>query len=239
MKVLGIIPARYKSSRFPGKPLELIAGKPLVQRVYERASKCRDLDSLCVATEDERIESFCRTLGIPVVMTSDRHPTGTDRLAEVARRVKADLYVNIQGDEPLIDPGSITAAIKGLLKSKPRTVTCLMKKISAPDEIQSVNVPKVVVNDQNKVVFFSRLPIPFAKGKVPSVHYKQVCVYAFTRNTLATFARLPQSRNERVEEIELLRLTDNGVPIQMVEVKRESIAVDVPGDIRRVEALLR
>jgi 3-deoxy-manno-octulosonate cytidylyltransferase (CMP-KDO synthetase) len=234
MKIIGVIPARYKSSRFPGKPLVDILGKPLVQRVYDRAVQSRLLNDVVVATEDERIERFCPSQGIKTVMTSDRHPTGTDRMSEVAGKIRADIYVNIQGDEPLISPDSINAVVKGFRNFRTSTAACLMKRLSDPAELININVPKVVVNDNGEAVFFSRLPIPFPKGGGAVAHYKQVCVYAFSRNTLRTFSALPQSRNELVEEIELLRLIDNRVPLKMIEVYKDNIAVDVPGDVQRV-----
>jgi 3-deoxy-manno-octulosonate cytidylyltransferase (CMP-KDO synthetase) len=239
MKIVGVIPARYKSSRFPGKPLVDILGKPLVQRVYERAVKSRLLHEIHVATEDRRIESFCRSKGMKVVLTSDEHPTGTDRIAEVARRVRADIYVNIQGDEPLISPLSIDAAIKGVRVYKPATATCLMKRITDPAELINTNVPKVVVNDEGEAVFFSRLPIPFPKGGGRADHFKQVCVYAFYRKALLQFSGFRQTRNELVEEIELLRMIDNRIPLKMIEVFRDNIAVDVPGDVKRVVQALK
>jgi 3-deoxy-manno-octulosonate cytidylyltransferase (CMP-KDO synthetase) len=234
MKTVGVIPARYKSSRFPGKPLVDILGKPLIQRVYERAIQSRLLGSVYVATEDHRIETFCRGRGMKVVMTSDRHPTGTDRVAEVAKSVRADVYVNIQGDEPLISPASIDAAVRGLAGYGPGTATCLMKRIADPSELINTNVPKVVFNDDGEAVFFSRLPIPYPKGAGAAAHYKQVCVYAFSKRNLLKFGALPQTRNELVEEIELLRLIDNRIPLKMVEVFKDNIAVDGPADVKRV-----
>lgn len=234
MRIIGVIPARYKSSRFPGKPLVDILGKPMIQRVYDSAIKSRLLSEVCVATEDERIGNFCRGKGIKVVMTSDKHPTGTDRVAEVAGRIPGEVYVNIQGDEPLISRDSIDVAIRGLLAFRPKTASCLMKRITDTAELINTNVPKVVTNDAGEAVFFSRLPIPYPKGDGTADHFKQVCVYAYSKSSLLKFARLPQSRSELAEEIEFLRFIDNHIPVKMVEVFTESIAVDIPADVGRV-----
>ena len=181
MKIIGIIPARYKSSRFPGKPLVDILGKPMIQHVYERAAQSRLLNELMVATDDQRIYDACEERRMGVVMTSDRHPTGTDRVAEVAERTEGDVYVNIQGDEPMISPASIDTAVRGLLDAHPQTVTCLMKRIERSAELLDTTVPKVVVNDNLEAVFFSRQAIPYPKkGGADVDYYKQVCVYAFT-----------------------------------------------------------
>jgi 3-deoxy-manno-octulosonate cytidylyltransferase (CMP-KDO synthetase) len=239
MKIIGIIPARYQSSRFPGKPLVDILGKPMIQHVYDRASQSKLLSTVYIATDDRRIRDVCEKNNMKVVMTSDKHPTGTDRVAEAAEKIDGDIFVNIQGDEPMISPNSIDAAIKGLQDSSPQTVTCLMKKIETTTDLLDTTVPKVVSNDHSFAVFFSRQPIPYPKGSSDVDYYKQVCVYAFTKDALIKFKSLAQSRNELIEEIELLRFIENGIPIKMIEVFEETIAVDVPNDVIKVCNRLR
>ena len=239
-KIIGVIPARYKSSRFPGKPLVDILGKPMIQHVYERAVQSKLLSEVFVATDDQRIHDACKERQMSVVITSDKHPTGTDRVAEVAEKIEGNIYVNIQGDEPMISPASIDIAIKGLQDSQPRTVTCLMKRIERITDLLDTTVPKVVVNDNFDAVFFSRQAIPHPKKSNADIdYYKQVCVYAFTRDALLKFRSLAQSRNELIEEIELLRFIDNRIPIKMIEVFEESVAVDVPNDVITVCNLLK
>ena len=239
MKIVGIIPARYKSSRFPGKPLVDIFGKPMIQHVYERSVQSTLLSEVYVATDDERILSSCKERNISVIMTSNKHPTGTDRVAEVAQTIEAEIYVNIQGDEPLISPNSVDTAIKGLMNLTPRTGTNLIKKIENMSDLIDTRVPKVVVNDNFDAVFLSRQAIPYPKGHIAPDYYKQICVYAFTKETLLRFKGMRQSRNELIEEIELLRFIDNGIPIRMIEVFEDTIAVDVPNDVVKVCKVIR
>ncbi len=239
MKIVGIIPARYKSSRFPGKPLVDILGKPMIQHVYERSVQSTLLSEVHVATDDERIFASCKERDMNVIMTSDKHPTGTDRVAEVAEKLEADIYVNVQGDEPLIMPKSIDAAIEGLKNFHSKTGTNLMKKIENISDLINTTVPKVIVNDHFNAIFLSRQAIPYPKGPLNVNYYKQICVYAFTRETLLRFKGMRQSRNELIEEIELLRFIDNGIPIRMIEVFEDTIAVDVPNDVVKVCNVIR
>ena len=239
MKIVGVIPARYKSSRFPGKPLADIHGRPMVARVYDRARSVADFDQVLVATDDTQIESACAALGIPTVITSDRHPTGTDRLAEVATRVPADLYVNIQGDEPMVRPSSISAAIAPFLESRALDyeVTNLMTPIRRSPDIIDSTVPKVVVNDEGYAVYLSRSPIPYPKDNHQYVYQRQVCVYGFTPSALAAFARLKPGPSERAEGIELLRFIEHGIPVKFIEVDDDSVAVDTPSDLDTVRRM--
>jgi len=239
MKIIGIIPARYRSSRFPGKPLADILGKPMIWHVYNQSVKSKHLDEVYVATDDQRIYDVCVRYDMKVVMTSGEHPTGTDRVAEAAEKIHGDLYVNIQGDEPLISPDSIDAAITGLEGCTGPAVVCLMKRIETLTELLNITVPKVVINDAGYALFFSRQAVPYPKGGLEVDYYKQVCVYVFSKDTLAAFRTLSQSRNELIEEIELLRCLENGIPVKMIEVREESIAVDVPNDLIRVCNMLR
>lgn len=239
MKIVGIIPARYKSSRFPGKPLADIHGKPMVARVHERAKSVTEFQEVYVATDDEQIEAACSDLGIATVMTRPDHPTGTDRLAEVATRVPADLYVNIQGDEPMVRPSSIVAAIAPFLESKKLDyeVTNLMTPIVRSPDIIDSTVPKVVVNDDGYAVYLSRSPIPYPKDNHGYVYRRQVCVYGFTPSALAAFATLKPGPSERAEGIELLRFIEHGIPVKFIEVDDDSVAVDTPSDLETVRRM--
>ena len=166
MKIIAFIPARYSSSRFPGKPLADICGKPMIWWVYNQAKKVEIIDNIYVATDDDRIKIVCENYNIPVIMTSEHHPTGTDRVAEASERFIADLFVNIQGDEPMIDPDSILAAILPFTKENDFLVTNLMAKIINPVELINNTVPKVICNSENIGVFLSRNPIPYPKGSI-------------------------------------------------------------------------
>lgn len=240
MRIIGIIPARYQSTRFPGKPLADIAGRPMVARVYDRAVQVAELDQVLVATDDARIEAACNELGIPTVMTSTDHRTGTDRVAEVAEREVADLYVNIQGDEPLVNPLSIAAAVTPFLQEDAPAfeVTNLMTPVRRMSDMVDSTVPKVVVNNEGDAVYLSRLPIPFPKDHQDFTYYKQVCVYAFRPEALKRFAQLSSGPSEQAEGIELLRFIENGIRVRMVLVEDDVVAVDTPSDLDLVRRLL-
>lgn len=191
-----------------------------------------------MATDDRRIKSACQELGIPTIMTSLKHKTGTDRVGEVAKKIKADIYVNIQGDEPLVDIRTIKSAIAPFRKKTKISVTNLMTEIKNKSELKNPTVPKVVFNAQKKAIFLSRLPIPYLKNSKSHKYYKQVCVYGFRRKALEEFCRLPRGMAERAEDIELLRFIENNIPVQMVEVRKDTIAVDTPSDLERVRNIL-
>lgn len=178
MNILGVIPARYKSTRFPGKALVDIHGKPMIVHTYEKANMVDEFDQVLVATDDERIEKVCKDLDIPTIMTSSEHPTGTDRVAEVAERVAADLYVNIQGDEPLIKKETITAAIRPfkIQATSDFEVTNLYTKIRKQSDLMDATVPKVATALDETAVYLSRLPVPYPKDSRGITYYKQVCV---------------------------------------------------------------
>ncbi len=238
MKVIGVIPARFKSSRFEGKPLADIHGKPMIWWVYQQALKAEGLAEVYVATDDERIYKVCEDYNIKVIMTSDNHPTGTDRIGEVARKVKADVYINIQGDEPLIHPETIMAAIKPFYENKEEIfVTNMMKEIEHTFEVVDNTVPKVVVNKDGYGVYLSRLPIPYPKGEVGK-YYKQVCVYGFTPKALEFYCTTERGAIEKVEDIEILRFIENGYKVQFLETDRDTIAVDTKHDLERVREYL-
>jgi len=239
MKIIGIIPARYKSSRFEGKPLAKILDKPMIWWVYNQAKKVKLLDDVIVATEDQRIFDVCQTLSIKVMMTSDEHQTGTDRIGEIARKIPADLYINIQGDEPMIEPQTIEKAILPFLVDPNLQLTNLMKQIKDPIELINPTVPKVIVNKDNIGVFLTRSASPYPKGKTEYKHYKQVCVYGFKPEMLAFFCSSQRGLVESIEDIEILRFIENGYKIQFIEVDSETVAVDTPNDLKVVNRLMR
>lgn len=236
MKIVGVIPARYKSSRFPGKPLADICGKPMIWWVYNQAVKVTEFDSVYVATDDEKIKSVCEQLDINVIMTSDKHPTGTDRVAEVAEKIPADLYVNIQGDEPIIDPNEIKEVI-GIFENTDVYFGSLRKEITDIDEIAAKSTVKVVVDKNDNALFFSRNIIPSnIKDNTYSRIFRHVGIYAYRKDFLLEFIKLPQSELELGEGIEPLRALENGYKICVKETKYDSIGVDYPEHIKIVES---
>ncbi len=243
MKIIGVIPARYKSSRFPGKPLADICGKPMIWWVYHQAIKVEDFEAVYVATDDERIESICKEHGMNVVMTSEEHKTGTDRIGEVAEKIPADLYVNIQGDEPMLEPDVIRAAILPFYEDSSLLITNLMAKINNPVDVVNFTVPKVIVNKENIGVYLTRSTAPYPKGSIDYAYYKQVCVYGFKPEALKFYCdygkKYGKAKIESIEDIEILRFIENGFKVQYVEVTADSIAVDTTNDLEKVNLLMK
>lgn len=242
MKIIGVIPARYKSSRFPGKPLADICGKPMIWWVYQQCLKVEDFDSIYVATDDKQIFEECEKLNISVLMTSDKHPTGTDRIGEVARKISADLIVNIQGDEPLLEPETIRAAIKPFYDDENLQITNLMTKIKDPVDVVNFTVPKVITNKDGVGVYLTRSTAPYPKGCIGYDYYKQVCVYGFKPEALAFYCeygeKFGKARIESIEDIEILRFIENGYKVQYIEVDSDTVAVDTPNDLEKVRRIL-
>ncbi len=242
MKTAGIIPARYQSSRFPGKPLADLCGMPMIWWVYQQCLKVKELDEVYVATDDKRIAEVCRSLNIRVIMTSDGHRTGTDRIGEAASRIAADLYVNIQGDEPLLEPEVIREAILPFYSNPDLEVTNLMTKIKNPVDAVNFTVPKVITNRDGIGVYLTRAAAPFPKGSLDYAYFKQVCVYGFRPSALEFFAdfgkRYGKARAEEIEDIEILRFIENGYRVQYIEVESETVAVDTENDLERVRGIL-
>jgi 3-deoxy-manno-octulosonate cytidylyltransferase (CMP-KDO synthetase) len=236
-RILGVIPARFASSRFPGKSLANIAGKPMLQHVYERASQARYLSKLIVATDDDRIYRAARSFGASVLMTRADHLSGTDRVAEAASSDPATVIVNIQGDEPLIDPAAIDAAALALLDDPDLPMATLKKIIEDPREIDDPNVVKVVTNLAGDAIYFSRCPIPFTRDDGGGVHYKHLGLYVYRREFLLAYSNLPVGPLERRERLEQLRALENGHRVRVVETEYESLGVDTPEDLERVSAL--
>lgn len=239
IKIMGIIPARYDSSRFAGKPLCLINNVAMIKRTYEQAKQSNLLDKLVVATDSIKIQQYCEQEQIPVVMTSDKHLTGTDRLAEVAQKEYFDFYINIQGDEPVIDHKSINQIVTDFKKyGTAYEVYSLYKKINDQEEVVSDTIIKVVVNQSDELIYMSRHPIPFNKSNNVVSYNKQICVYGFTKKALNVFTNIDKTHNEQFEDIELLRFLDLGYSVKLLETTVDSIAVDVPSDVQKVENFL-
>ena len=242
MKIIGVIPARYKSSRFPGKPLADICGRPMIWWVYNQCKKVEDFDAVYVATDDKKIFDTCESLGIDVIMTSESHRTGTDRIGEVARKVPADLYVNIQGDEPLLEPATIRAAIAPFYENGDLQISNLMTRINDPVDVINFTVPKVITNKEGIGVYLTRSAAPYPKGSINYSFYKQVCVYGFKPEALQFYCdygtRFGKGKVEAVEDIEILRFIENGYRVQYIEVDSETVAVDTPNDLEKVRGIV-
>jgi 3-deoxy-manno-octulosonate cytidylyltransferase (CMP-KDO synthetase) len=238
-RILGVIPARFASSRYPGKALATLAGKPMIEHVWERANMSRYLSDVLVATDDERIANAVHKFGGRVRMTRADHPTGTDRLAEIASSEDAALYVNIQGDEPLIDPEAIDAAILTVHGDDAVDMGTLKKQIADPTDIVNTNVVKVVTNLLGDAIYFSRCPIPYERDGqtgVP-VYFKHIGLYVYRREFLLRYPDLAVGPLEQAERLEQLRALENGYRIRVAATDYESLGVDTPEDLERVNQL--
>jgi len=244
VKIVGIIPARYASTRFPGKPLVLVAGKPLIQRVVEQCQKAKSLSEVIVATDDERIfnavKEFCR-----VEMTSPHHPSGSDRIAEVAAKISCDAVVNIQGDEPLIEPKVIDAVAGALEHCEMSTAATRVKTFA---ELDNPNAVKVVVNAAGRALYFSRRTIPYlreAASRSPGeqlaafAFLKHLGIYGYRRETLLRLVKFPVSPLENAEKLEQLRALENGIAIAVMKVDYDNVGVDAPEDVEWIERYLK
>lgn len=242
MKIIGIIPARYKSSRFPGKPLVDICGKPMIWWVYQQCKKVEDFYAVYVATDDKKIFDICLSLDVNVIMTSESHKTGTDRIGEVAEKIPADLYVNVQGDEPLLEPKTIKAAINPFYTNKDLQISNLMTKIKDPVDVVNFTVPKVVTNKENIGIYLTRANAPYPKGSIGYSYYKQVCVYGFKPEALKFYCdygkKYGKAKIEAIEDIEILRFIENGFKVQYIEVDSDTVAVDTPNDLEKVRKIM-
>jgi 3-deoxy-manno-octulosonate cytidylyltransferase (CMP-KDO synthetase) len=238
-RILGVIPARFASSRYPGKALATLAGKPMIEHVWERANMSRYLSDVLVATDDDRIANAVHKFGGRVRMTRADHPTGTDRLAEIASSEDAVLYVNIQGDEPLIDPEAIDAAILTVHGDEAVDMGTLKKQIADPTDIVNTNVVKVVTNLLGDAIYFSRCPIPYERDGqtgVP-VYFKHIGLYVYRREFLLRYPDLAVGPLEQAERLEQLRALENGYRIRVAATDYESLGVDTPEDLERVNQL--
>ncbi len=241
MKIIGIIPARYASSRFPGKPLADIGGKSMIQRVYEQVKGCTSLAEVVVATDDQRIEEHVRSFAGNVIMTSSKHESGTDRCAEVVSKINGfDVAINIQGDEPFINPLQIDLLCS--LFNDPKTdIGTLIKKIDKQEDLFSENTPKVIVGSEQQALYFSRQTIPFLRG-IPNTEwlrqhtfYKHIGVYGYKTAVLQEITQLPISSLEKAEALEQLRWLENGYRIRVAETAYDTVAVDRPEDLETIK----
>lgn len=240
MKILGIIPARYASTRFPGKPLVDIHGKTMIQRVYEQSIKTKGLAHVVVATDDERIAEEVSNFGGQCVMTAGTHQSGTDRCAEVAEKMpEYDIIINIQGDEPYISPEQIELLSTCFLEDKTQLAT-LIKEIHTAEELFNVNIPKVVVNAHQEALYFSRQTIPYLRNTEREnwlkVHqfYKHIGIYGYRREVLLALTKLEPSTLELAESLEQLRWLENGFTIKTKVTQLETIAIDTPEDLKKI-----
>ena len=243
-RILVVIPARYASTRFPGKPLTSIAGRPMIEWVYRRASRARGIDAVWVATDDRRVASAVRAFGGTAILTSRRHRSGTDRIAEVARRCRHSIIVNVQGDEPLMDPRAIEGAVRGFLKDG---MSCPVGTLKSPmrsrAEAEDANVVKVVTNAQGEALYFSRSLIPKTRGldlaaidfSRQRIFFKHLGLYVYSRSFLLKWPRLMVAPLEKLEALEQLRVLENGYRIKVLETSYSSPSVDTPQDVWRVE----
>ena len=236
MKTIGIIPCRYQSSRFPGKPLALIDGKPMMWHVYQRALESNILDEVYIATDDERIVKVADEYELNTVMTSNQHETGTDRVAEVASKIQADYYVNIQGDEPFIEPNAIKLVVQAITGCDNPLIQAANAYTPMQDtsDVVDTNTVKVIMDVNRRALAYSRQPIPYPKANIAK-YYKQLGLYAFKHSGLQIFSENTPANLEGVEGVEMYRLLEHGYSIQMVETNDDSISVDTPSDLIRVQ----
>ena len=240
--VVVVIPARYASTRLPGKPLVSLAGKPMVQRVYERAQQAQTVDRVIVATDDPRIMDAVHAFGGEARMTRPDHRTGTERIAEVVAHEPGDVFLNVQGDEPLIDPFAIDAAVGALLEEPPAQIATVATPIRHAGDIMDPNVVKTVLDFDGNGLYFSRAPIPWVRDTQQKVHvkyWKHLGLYVFQRDALLEYPTLPQGELEKIEQLDQLRWLENGWKIRVAEVPHDAVSVDVPEDVARVEKLLQ
>lgn len=240
MKIIGVIPARMGSSRFPGKPIAPIRGKPMIEHVYKRSAMSGSLDELYVATCDREIFDVVEGFGGKAIMTDACHERCTDRIAEAVQNLEGDIIVNIQGDEPLVFPDMIDAAIAPLLEDDSIICSNLMAPIESEEDYEDPNEVKVVVDRRSDALYFSREPIPSKKkGAKNIVAYKQVCIIPFRRDFLFTYTRLPSTPLEIAESVDMLRVLEHGYKIRMVLTERSTCSVDTPEDLKHVDALMQ
>jgi 3-deoxy-manno-octulosonate cytidylyltransferase (CMP-KDO synthetase) len=241
-KVIVVIPSRYASTRLPGKPLVPLAGKPMVQHVYERAKRAQTVHRVIVATDDQRIMDAVAAFGGEARMTRTDHRTGTERIAEVAVHEPGDVFVNVQGDEPLIDPVAIDTAVGALLEEPQAQISTVATPIRHAGDIMDPNVVKTVLDFDGNALYFSRAPIPWIRDTQQKVHvkyWKHLGLYVFQREALLEFPTLPQGELERIEQLEQLRWLENGWKMRVAEVAHDAVSVDVPEDVVRVEKLMQ
>lgn len=237
MKIVGIIPARYNSSRFEGKPLADMFGKPMIWWVYEQCKNVNEFEELYVATDDDRIEKVCKEYDMNVIMTSKEHKTGTDRIVEVSKTVKADIYVVVMGDEPALSSDDIRTVIPVFNDNKVDTAMLVTKFKNCVD-VTNPSTIKLAINEHNELIYMSRCPIPFPKGKLDYDYYKNVGVYAFTADALDFFGKTKAGKLESIEEMEMLRMLENHRLVKTVYIDTDAMSVDTPKDLDRVKKII-
>jgi 3-deoxy-manno-octulosonate cytidylyltransferase (CMP-KDO synthetase) len=241
-RVIVVIPSRYASTRLPGKPLVPLAGKPMVQHVYERAKQAQTVHRVIVATDDQRIVEAVTAFGGEARMTRADHRTGTERIAEVAVHEPGDVFVNVQGDEPLIDPAAIDTAVGALLEEPQAQIATVATPIRHAGDIMDPNVVKTVLDFDGNALYFSRAPIPWIRDTQQKLHvkyWKHLGLYVFQREALLEYSTLPQGELEKIEQLEQLRWLENGWKIRVAEVVHDAVSVDIPEDVGRVERLMQ
>ena len=237
--VIGVIPARYGSTRLPAKALAMIHGKPMIQHVYERCLKTKLLSEVLVATDDKRIFDTVINFGGNVVMTSKKHKSGTDRIGEAVKNIKCDIVVNIQGDEPMIASNNIDKAIKPLIQDKNINVSTLCIKISDKKEISNPNVVKVVLDSNSNALYFSRSVIPYNRDNTKAAHHKHIGLYVYRKDYLMKLIKMKPSKLELTEKLEQLRVLESGEKIKVIETKIDSHSVDTHADLRKIRKLIK
>lgn len=238
-KIIGLIPARWASTRFPGKPLHIIAGKPLIQHVWERVSRCKTLDAIAIATDDERIEKTAKAFGARVIMTRSDHPSGSDRLAEaVTHFPHAEIVLNVQGDEPLIDPRLVDQLAKALVDNGAIAMATAACPILEEEDFLNHNVVKVVCNLEHEALYFSRSPIPFPRSPLKSPALRHLGIYAYRREFLENYVRWEPTELEQTESLEQLRALEHGARIRIIHTEHQGLGVDTPEQVARIESIL-
>jgi len=238
MKFIAVIPARYASTRFPGKPLALLKGKPIIQHVYERVLNSNLFSDVIVATDDDRIAQLVKGFGGKYKITSADHISGSDRIAEVIKNLDCDIVFNVQGDEPMIETEPL-ARLKAVFQEEKVRVASLMTPTSDDKVLLDINIVKVLTDNKFNALYFSRSPIPFNRDNVTGVEYfRHIGVYAYRKQTLLDFIKLPPGRLEQIEKLEQLRFLENSIHIRMVETTYQGIGIDTPEDLTQVESLL-
>lgn len=238
MKVIGVIPARFSSTRFTGKVLADLGGKPVVQHVWENARKSKMLDDLVIAADDERIIKTAEGFGAKAVYTSPDQPSGTDRLIEVVNPIEVEVVINIQGDEPMVRPEMIDDLARAILEDRGVYMATLAKKIEDKNEIKNPNVVKLVKDRNGFALYFSRSVIPYARYDTAPIYYKHIGLYSYTKDFLFEFSNLPKSHLEMTEGLEQLRVLENGYRIKVVETKFDTIGIDTPEDLERARIVM-
>ena len=238
MRAIAVIPARYASTRLPGKALIEIAGRPMIEHVYRQAARAASLAEVWVATDDDRIATAVRDFGGKVVMTRADHPSGTDRIAEAASGLEAEVIVNVQGDEPMLDPGEIDAVVAPFASDPQLRMSTAAVLITRPEDVVDPAAVKVVTDQQGFALYFSRLPIPLYRSDPDGAHYKHLGLYAYRKDFLLHYATLKPTPLEQAERLEQLRVLENGYRIKVVTVQHDAIGVDTAEDLERVRALL-